>query len=69
MHIRQLPICLNLSIFFTFSVYFDIIKRFQADEYEQMLINEQIKWLRQYFIFSVTLNFMKSKPPKCTFNI
>ena len=33
-----------------------------------MLINEQIKWLTQYFIFSVTLNFMKSKPPKCTFN-
>ena len=33
-----------------------------------MLINEQIKWLREYFIFSVTLQFMKIKPPKCTFN-
>ena len=34
-----------------------------------MLINEQIKWLIPYCLFSVTLNFMKTKPPKCTFNI
>ena len=31
-----------------------------------MLIKEQIKWLKEYFIFSVT-NFMESKPTKYTF--
>ena len=49
-------------ICFTFLVCFNIIKSFHAE------ISEQIKWLTQYFIFSVTLNFMKSKSPKCTFN-